>query len=401
MRIVRFAAIASALLFLVVGGVLPGAIPTGSAAPREVPGLPPGAGGLTISPYYVVATLDSVTVHNDTDPAGPGEIMIVAGGGSGSLIQTAGFPIALWREANTGDTIPVNLPLAVIPSNQMGDDLILTAAVIDNDELPGWFGDFLPHGFAAIGAYIGGKLGAALAGKYGAIPGAAIGGYAGSEAGKALVPWLGENELIGTVEVRYTRSGGWGISASTGGGSNDVPLAYPCGFYSAREGDATFRYSICRLPAPAMANLRLSVRLDRLIIHANGEGFHGIDVPGDIFARVRITDGISSPSRERFPASGSMKLRDGATWDINQTVYTDRTITSPMIYVEVDVWDADKPDAGNDHDMLGIATWKVAVPYLIQPTVVGQSRSLPASLRVKGIDGGEVSVHMTFTLTRE
>jgi hypothetical protein len=401
MKRFRYALIACVLLSLLVGGVLPGQLSIGAAAPRVPPGLPPGTGGLSAAPWYVVVTLESVTVHNDTDPAGPGEIMIVAGAGSGSLTQTAGFPIALWREANTGDTLPVNLPLAVIPSNQMGDDLFLTAAVVDNDDLPDWFANALPVGFAALGAYLGGKLGAAAGGKYGAAPGAAIGGYAGTEVGQALASWLGRNELIGTMEVRYARAGRWGIPAETGRGSSDVPLAFPCGSYTTRGGDATFRYSICAVPAPPnLASLRLSVRLDRLIVHSNGEGAFRVDLAAEVFARTRVTDGVSAPIVNRFPASGSRKLKDGDTWSLTQTVY-DARVTSPMIYVEVDAWDADKPSSGNDHDMLGIATWKFAVPYLAQPRAPGESRSTPVHLRVKGIDGGDVSVHVTFVVTRQ
>jgi hypothetical protein len=385
-RPIGAAAIAAAA-FWALGGPAPCLAQTPGAPPITItPGAPPASRiPPLIVPSYIIAVLDSVTVHNDKDDTGPGEIVIAAGGGTGQpgltpTVQTTRFPIRLWREANSGNVIPVNLPLFALPESQMRDSLFLAAAVIDNDEIPSWLGTAVPLMGTAVGTYIGTELGS---------PG--IGAKTGGLLGGALVSYLKKNEAIGGLERLHSRGfDNWGLPAP------GAEIPDPCRFYSVRAAEMTAAYRVCRISQLA-ANYRVYVRLDRLRIHENGDG-----AGGEIYAWMRVSDAITTSAaiERRFPSRATSDRNDGSTWSLGELVYNGASTRVPFVRVEVDVWDEDAADAGDDDDMLGVASWMVFLPNLTLPARVGERREYPQTLRARGIDEGDVTVEWTLIVER-
>lgn len=377
----------------------------GNAVARET------VGGVRILPppirstNYIIATLESVQIKNDTDYGGPGEVMIIAGAGSGSLIHTSTFPVAHWRDAKgssaavtslpgtttipafPGTRFPVNIPLAVMPESQMGDNLMLTVAAVDNDETAGWLQTAIPALSGALGTYIGANVGGTTGGE--------IGGGTGTKLGQALSSWLGSNETIGTFETMKSRAlDDWGLQgapASVG----DVQQPYPCVHFSREADGMIVDYSICRVPVPpSLAKTRLFVKLDKIITHGNGDDGGN----GQVYAHVKVSDGVGAPVVRRFPASGTKSLPDEGVWTIDELIYEKKGI-SPFLQVEVDVWDH---DTVSKNDMLGVVPWAFVFSQATGlPTTLGAVKTMPYSWKQGGLTSGPVTVFITMTLKRE
>src|SRR5262245_60729686 len=83
------------------------------------------------------------------------------------------------------------------------------------------------------------------------------------------------------------------------------------------------------------------------------------------------------PLERRFPGGGTADIRDGRTWELGELVYNGPPTRVPVLYIEVDVWDEDEPNVGDDDDMLGIVTWALRLSDLDLPRAPGERRSYP------------------------
>ncbi len=373
-----------------------GAVPQPRIPPRVVPApsitqqLPP-----TPAFNYIVAVLDSVKIHDDEDNLDEGEIFIIAGGGTGEPgarpnTHTTHFPIKLWREANSGNTFPVKVPLFVAREDQMRDELLLAVAAADVDDGPAWI-DRAIETSATVAAT---ALGTELAGPAGGTAGGAAGGAVAS----ALTGVMRSQDVIGAFDRRHSRSfDNWGLRRSGG----DIPD--PCSRYTVRADELTANYSVCRVHMLPVS-VRIFVQLGPVTVHDGGDSGGG-----QVFFRTRVSDGINRPQIMRFPEGGSTQaIRNGRDWAGGELIYNGGRTQNPVLFVEVDGWDSDAPRAGDDHDMLGIASWMLGLRNMRDrtgrvglPTRSGERREYPLSMRVRGIDEGDITVRVTVIVQKE
>lgn len=342
--------------------------------------MPPGLAGLqglptiriytpTPPPPFVCVFLDSVTIIDDEDPGGPGEIQLTSVVATGNTAQSTRFPTKLWYEANDGNTIPVKQPIFALPEDRMGEFLGITVTAIDDDTPPdavGWvFEDIIPFVVGQVVSWVtGGTPGVGTATE-----------MVAEEVGEAIVEEIGGAERIGTYAKAYPRGESWGIR-------NQV--------YEFRAGNMIARYYIRRVEA---IDRPVELRLRPITIHDDGDDWTRGE--GDIFVWVRTADKFVmdqlSGERMRIPGGRHTVGKDdgevfGEKWGNQGITIFDTHSEGPFLYFEVGVWD--QYDPGVDaHDMLGIFSGWVSGEYL-EP----EPFSWVASDTVQGIDEGKVTI---------
>ncbi len=334
----------------------PDSLPTPDI-PRKTPG-----GQEPALPRYIMVTLESVTILNDKDPTGCGEIQIWSIVSTGETQQLTKFPVRLWYEADTGDTVTINQPIFCLKEDEMEENLGVAVVVLDNDDIPNWV-EFNP---LRIAGYI---LDVAVAVALAPVPDVEN-PMIGEKLGKAFTDWLGSAENIGTHIKSYSRAQGWGADTSAVGTEQH---------YTYRAGDMRVRYRLDYFESPREIHCspgrQIEVRLKPITIHDDGDSWP--KGKGDIFAWARVCDGFSTVTSSkmlpheyivRMPKSGTTDKDDGdkfgVSWPDEGKLILRDYFPGPFLFVEVGVWDEDTPDTGDDHDMLGIySDWWIIPDY--------------------------------------
>ncbi len=92
---------------------------------------------------YIVVVINEIIVHDDTDPAGAGELMLFTFAASGEHVQKMHWPVGIWYSIDSGGKIEKNIPIFALKQSEMGERLALSVTAIDNDQLPGWLETFV------------------------------------------------------------------------------------------------------------------------------------------------------------------------------------------------------------------------------------------------------------------
>ena len=273
----------------------------------------------------------------------------------------------------------------------MGDYLGVAIVALDNDDIPHWFEWTLPK----ITGFILGKAASLALG-----PEAdTVGSMIGEELGKAYVEWLGSAEDIGTHIKRYSREQGWGADKSATGTVRH---------YDYRAKNMRVRYQIDYIESPRkwgeLPGRQVEVYLNPIRIHDDGDSWP--KGKGDIFVYSRVCDGFRTVSSGkmllweivfRMPNKGTADKDDGdsfgTSWPRNGKLIFRGYEPGPFLFVEVGVWDADSPNSGDDHDMLGIFS-----DWLIIPDQPGTYRMRGTR---QGVDEGKVTVDILVNVMDE
>ena len=326
---------------------------------------------------YIVVVLDSIRIIDDKDPAGDGEIMVVSAAGSAGNVQTVQWPIQMWHEADSGTLLLGGdrnaIPVFAMKESEMGDDLNVMIAALDNDEYPGWLE-------TAIRA--GGKINEWVP----------LIGKPYSQFHGKFADWLGSNDEVGTLQRTFRKSDDWGVSSSE--------------YYTQVVGSMEVRYSIRRVVVPD--NMRVTVTLKR-IKYARSDYADGDYCCGETFLFTRVADGFSGDylrsTEHRYPEGRSyyqdcskMHWYSGCEdqldpYDMNKVIF-DRPNVGPFLFVEVDVWDEDEPSVGDDNDQLGILSqlWLATDSELSGN--MGDTRTIKISENRHGVGQGDITIEL-------
>lgn len=291
---------------------------------------------------YIAVTIDSVIVHDDTDPAGPGELMLFTYAGSGDTVQKLNWPYRIWYTTGSG-TVAKRIPVFAMKEAEMGDNLAISVTAIDNDQMPGWLETVLDILMApvylilTVTETVGGSI-------------ADMELQLGGDAAAGLSEAMHGNEKIGAVNKVYLRSDDWGVSGTQ---------------YSARGGDLTVFYSIHRVSVPRSS--KLGVKVYNVSIDDTGDYYDG-----EVFMYVRgatsFGDRDLSGVVYRFPERGTWSLGNNAfihsgactpdgSGGCPENPLFHLEENGPFIFIELDAWDEDNPGAGDDHDGLGTLSY--------------------------------------------
>jgi hypothetical protein len=262
---------------------------------------------------YIIVRLDEVTVVDDqaTFTDGPeGEIKylaLVATGNRGEepiVVQQTGFPIENWYEAQDDGRnatymagLDRALPIFALPEDQMGDELVITISVVEDDEVS-------ENALAAhdILRYASGGLVTLMAGPdWGALVTAV------SSAVDAAIERSGDLDILGRPIVnRLRRAENFGMPA----GTHFVQIEQ-----SAQDDghavEAWVKYSVMRMATPtAYSDWCVRATLDRIqIVEASGETY------GDIYVRARAADRYTGETLNgatlRMPNHGTKEVKEG------------------------------------------------------------------------------------------
>jgi hypothetical protein len=323
---------------------------------------------------YIVVVLESIKIGDDTDPAGPGEIVLVTLASSGGSTQNVKWPVSIWHEADNGNILLGSdddrngIPIFALREDQMSEDLLLSITAIDNDDIPGWLDAALPPALgAATGALVFWQTGE---------PGASVkAAEKAKEIGDQFTKWLKRAETIGTFANKFRSVNDWGVRDAIYQ-SNPETI----------NGKIEVTYSIRRITIPN--DMKARVQLQRIKTHESGDF-----ATGEVFMHTRVASNIAGEALDariqRFPKAGHHSMGDGATWSNfgpNAVLY-DGPI-GPFLYLEVGVWDEDNPGVGDDHDMLGILAQRW------HGSELSSQRTVTISERRKGKDEGDVTIEL-------
>jgi len=294
---------------------------------------------------FIVATLEEIEVLDDGDTVTPvGEVMLATlGATSPETKESNRWPIertnARWHEVHDTEQIHRLLyprfPLFTRRLYQMGPVLGVYVGAIEDDSMPAWVGTLIE---------VVTKAGALVANCFGQAEIAsaleAVGQFTQQLLEKGSMP-----DLIDVWGVHLPASETWGIN------EGDIPVDRGV-LKKGGKIKPTIRTELITLPSDPKP---IRVTLRKIVVYENGDNFDG-----EVFVHTRVFDGLSEPEEYKFGPRG---MGDGDTWTLNKVIYqTDTDRVGPYLYVEVDVWDQDTPSAGDDHEMLGAATWKFGLP---------------------------------------
>jgi hypothetical protein len=291
-------------------------------------------------------------VHDDTDPFGPGELMVFTYAGTNQTAQKVNWPYRIWYPISGGTTAQQSIPLFALKEREMGDALALSITAIDNDQLPSWLDFFLD-----VLDFVTKPVQALLV-LVSTVPASIASGELDTSFGTSMISSLDNalrgNELIGSVNKVYGKSSNWGVRSEP---------------YSERAGSLTAKYEIKRISVPKSS--KLGVRVYNITYSDTGDYFDG-----EVFLYIRASTGFGetdlSASTYKYPTRGTWDLGDNAfihsgacTPDggggCPENPLFSYEANGPFIFLEISSWDEDNPEAGDDHDSIGQTTWMI--PY--------------------------------------
>lgn len=312
-----------------IPGFLSGPTPTSTPKPSPTPALPKTA---------IVVTLDKVKVHDDEDPALNGEVQIVTSVRTGFTEQKTGWPIKNWDETNSGDTLKIDRPIFVLPKDLVDEKLAIWITVVENDSLPKSAPKLIEKSLKI-------SEGSSL---LLADPTTFLASYALEKATDKFLDWLGGNEHIGTLAIVLNKSKNFGM------GDTNVKS------YTEKKKNATITYTVREVTIPEKP-LRVDIKVKKIKIDESGDIWPN---DGDLYVWAYVTDGFDGREPHgqitRIPKKGTHTKEDNSTWNIDTEIFSG-TITSPILYYEIGVWD-DDGDTSND-DQLEIATDTLYMNY--------------------------------------
>ncbi len=264
---------------------------------------------------------------------------------------------ARWHEVHDTDdgqrVLHPNFPFFTRRLYQMGPVLGLYVGALEDDSVPSWV-DTLISVVAKAGAFVANCFSQAEI----AIALEMVGEFANQLMEKGSAP-----DLIQVWGVHLPMSEQWGIQG-------DGEISYTEGDFKKGSGDKypfikpKIRMELVEIPSGPKP---ITVTLKKIVTHESGDNFDG-----EVFIHTRTFDGLNPSSELKF---GPWGLSDGSTRNLNRVIYETEAI-GPYLYVEVDVWDEDSPELGDDNELLGVATWKFGPPYygtnLEDPQCVGK-----------------------------
>ncbi|MEM3556016.1 MAG: thioredoxin family protein [Candidatus Micrarchaeia archaeon] len=292
---------------------------------------------------YIVVVIDEITVHDDTDPAGAGELMLFTFAGSGDRVQKVNWPYRIWYSVDSGGKIQKRIPVFAVKESEMGDRLAISIRAVDNDELPGWLDGFLAVATAPLNILT--SIGETLVNTADKLVSDAELELE-LKVNTAFLDAITGNEQIGAFTRIYDKNNSWGVRDEQ---------------YSVRGGGMTVKYSIKKVLVPR--NSKLSVKVHNVTISDTGDYFDG-----EVWLWMRASTNFGEKDLSgvvyRFPEGGTWSLGDNAKIVSGSCTPNERgeCITNPImsfesngpfIFLEVDAWDEDNPDIGDDHDNLG------------------------------------------------
>ena len=269
--------------------------------------------------------------------------MLFTYAGSGDTVQKLNWPYRIWYTVSGGGTIAKRIPVFALKESEMGDNLAVSVTAIDNDQMPGWLETILDVLLAPVYLIttITETVGESVAD---------LELQLGGDVAAGLADAVHGNEQIGAVNKVYLKSEDWGVSGTQ---------------YSVRGGDLTVKYSIHRVSIPK--NSRLGVKVYNVSISDTGDYYDG-----EVFMYVRgatnFGDKDLSGVAYRFPEGGTWDLGDNAfihsgactpdgSGGCPENPLFSYEENGPFIFIELDAWDEDNPDAGDDHDSIGTLSY--------------------------------------------
>ncbi|MDD5317715.1 MAG: hypothetical protein PHF51_03190 [Candidatus ainarchaeum sp.] len=274
---------------------------------------------------YIVAVLESVTVHNDGDDVGPGEVMFSLDARSGSVHRFTDYPMHNWYVLDDGDMILGGdenaVPIFAARESEMGDTLTLTMAARDNDD--------------------------------------------------GVWPFGTGSDLLGALEKTFGRSTGFGVSGTDTGSSTELGVSGTT--YEEQAGGVTYTYSVKRVYLPPGLNAEAKLYGIKILSSADSNTWccEAFGNGGEFYTRMRVAAGYSgsalASTRASCPESGEVCVCNGwvkcptyarelfGTRPQSLTIYNG-AVSAPFLFLELGGWDADAPSVGDNDDSLGIVT---------------------------------------------
>jgi hypothetical protein len=291
----------------------------------------------------------------DTGFAGPeGEIQylaVVATGNRGEtpiIVQRTGFPLENWYEAEDNGVNAVFLagqekaiPLFCFREDQMGNELVITFTVVDEDETAE---------IAIIGHSIAAAVGTGVAT---AMAGPAVGTLVNrvSSAVQSALEEGQDLDVIGTHINNLRRADNFGMPQN----GHAVTI-------DATNGKIRLRYTVMRITVPQeYDDWCLSVTLNEVKILEDADGF--LAGGGEIYIRARVADRyvgeLLHQTSTNLPESGTTIVDAGNKFPVtNKQLYFNQCHgLPPFVFIEVDVFESDDdpqtPGRTGD-DVLGV-----------------------------------------------
>lgn len=349
---------------------------------------------------YVVVTLDSVTILDDEDPFGSGEIVLMTATASAGKVQKLHWPGKHWQDANSGETllelaeapkVPPKLknlnvisitreqeaiPIFTMKESEMGRDLAIFIMAVDDDQLKDWLKFLIEKGMAKAAGLVAEWAGGGPLAKEAAE-------FVGGKVGEALAEWLSQAEEVGIHLHKFSQDQDWGVGKS----------------YEFRAKGMTVRYTIRRVTPPEM---RISVFLRAIFIHDDSEPWYRGD--GDCYLFARAATHFAGEELDTSPFSRTdaqtPDCNSGRTvLDFDEELRTEKGVL-PFLYVEVAALEDDSP--ADDDDALAIAAFTV-FPWL-DPTLAeprGEKVTRTYGVRYNNGSRGGGSATIIFQIVRE
>jgi hypothetical protein len=349
---------------------------------------------------YVVVTLDSVTIHDDEDPFGSGEVVLMTATASAGKVQQIHWPGKHWQDANSGETLldlakaptvpkklndlnPVlavtreqeAIPIFAMKESEMGRDLAIFIMAVDDDQIKDWLKFLIEKGMAKAAGLVAEWAGGGPLAQEGAE-------FIGGKIGEALVEWLSQAEEIGIHVHKFSKEQDWGVGQT----------------HEFRAKGMTVRYTIRRVTPPEM---RLSVFLRAVVTHDSSEPWYRGDGDCYLFARAAMNFVGNELNTTPFSRNDDQTpdCNDGTVLRFDQELRTEGGIW-PFLYVEVAVLEDDSP--ADDDDTLAIAAFTV-FPWL-DPTLAeprGERVTRTYGVRYNNGSRGGGSATIIFQIVRE
>ncbi len=334
----RFPALLGAVVALASIGTVPGA-----QRPQPPPPAVRGEAAPVSVGNYIVVRLDEVRVldDNDTGEKGPeGEIQYLAvvatgdRGGRPAVMQKTVFPMENWYEA-CDDGVNASfmsgaeqaVPIFSYPENRMGEELLITVAILDDDETSSTW---------SLGHKVVGKVATAVttafAGPWGKVVDEASSGV------QAAIESSSEKDVIGTYTTTWPRSGTEGATFGMLRGRNSMTQ-------TAGDGNIRITYTIMRVSKTSASNgYYYSIVLEgiRILDDSDNTG------DGEIYVRARGVTGFADNGEMHqskvvaIPNSGTVDVEDGRLVPGAKSHILASGMGLPVFaYVEVDVFEDD------------------------------------------------------------
>jgi hypothetical protein len=363
-------------------------------------------------PKYVLVRLDEVHITDDGD-GGPGELRYVTVGSTGDhgedpiAVQQNTFPLELWVEADEDGANSTfmsgsdsgyyqALPIFAYPEDQMGEELLFSVSVFDDDETPDW---------VPIGHRVLAEIGGFFADYYG--------GPAGRAAHEALSSAI-QDELergidqdhLGTITVSLPRRARDRSTYGMPAGEHGITLET----WSA-NGKVKITYTILRIAdRPWVDDWCMTLYLDRVKIIDDSEDLgaahvylrsrvadrylDGVDINGTGASQLRQTS-IRWPNRGTIDVDSGQDFLNGRTILYSNTRGSGRDAYCSglpvFLFAEIDVL-SDDWGLSADDDAIGIMTFLIHQSWMRDHT--GQS---DIRIRVRGTDGS-TRVYLTLEI---